>query len=236
VKRKSVVFYNPRGESHILPLALVHLASLFRVRDVHIVDGRVEVAPEARIVELTRDALCLGVSVLTGAPIVDALAVTKAAKRARPDLPVIWGGWHPSLLPEQCLASGAVDLCVSGQGERTMVEIVQAMEEGDASPRGIMGTAWWHNDQMVQGLPRPFEDVNRFLDRMDKLIRDVRALPRMPGVDRIYLPGELEWLAKEQRTRTGIPLPRALFEELMGLAEKYQVDQVLQPLTTPHVP
>jgi LDH2 family malate/lactate/ureidoglycolate dehydrogenase len=81
-----------------------------------------------------------------------------------------------------------------------------------------------------------FEDVDRFLDRMDKLIRDVRALPRMPGVDRIYLPGEPEWLNKEQRTHAGVPLPPALFEELMGLAKKYQVDQVLQPLTTPYVP
>ncbi len=81
-----------------------------------------------------------------------------------------------------------------------------------------------------------FEEVDRFLDRMDKLIRDVRALPRMPGVDRIYLPGEPEWIAKEQRTGTGIPLPPALFEELMGLAKEYQVDQVLQPLTTPYVP
>jgi LDH2 family malate/lactate/ureidoglycolate dehydrogenase len=81
-----------------------------------------------------------------------------------------------------------------------------------------------------------FEDVGRFLDRMDKLIRDVRALPRMPNVDRIYLPGEPEWLNKEQRTRTGIPLPPALFDELMGLAKQYQVDQVLTPLTTPHVP
>ena len=65
---------------------------------------------------------------------------------------------------------------------------------------------------------------------------EVRGLPRMPGVERIYLPGEPEWLAKEQRKRTGIPLPPSLFDELKGLARKYQVDQVLEPLTTPHVP
>lgn len=81
-----------------------------------------------------------------------------------------------------------------------------------------------------------FEDVDRFLDRMDKLIADVRNLPRMPGVERIYLPGEPEWLAKEQRTLTGIPLPPALFAELQALAKKYKVDQLLAPLTTPHVP
>jgi len=81
-----------------------------------------------------------------------------------------------------------------------------------------------------------FEDVGRFLDRVDKLIADVRALPRMSGMDRIYLPGEPEWLTKEERTRTGIPLPPALFEEVMGLGRKYGVTQVLEPLATPHVP
>ncbi len=81
-----------------------------------------------------------------------------------------------------------------------------------------------------------FEDVERFLDRVDQLAADVRALPRMPGVDRISLPGEPEWLTKEQRTRTGIPLPRALFDEIKGLAATYQVHQVLEPLTTPAVP
>ena len=78
--------------------------------------------------------------------------------------------------------------------------------------------------------------MGRFLDRVDKLIADVRALPRMSGMDRIYLPGEPEWLTKEERTRTGIPLPPALFEEVMGLGRKYGVTQVLEPLATPHVP
>ncbi len=80
-----------------------------------------------------------------------------------------------------------------------------------------------------------FEDVDRFLDRVDTLIGDVRGLPRMPGVDRIYLPGEPEWLTKEERLRTGIPLPRALFDEMRGLAGTYRVDQALEPLPTPAV-
>jgi anaerobic magnesium-protoporphyrin IX monomethyl ester cyclase len=42
--------------------------------------------------------------VLTGSPIRDALRISRAAKAARPDLPVIWGGWHPSLFPAECLA------------------------------------------------------------------------------------------------------------------------------------
>jgi hypothetical protein len=41
------------------------------------------------------DAVCLGITVLTGAPIRDALTVSRAAEAARPDLPMVWGGWCP---------------------------------------------------------------------------------------------------------------------------------------------
>ncbi len=30
--------------------------------------------------------------------------ISRAAKRARPDLPVVWGGWHPSMFARECLA------------------------------------------------------------------------------------------------------------------------------------
>ncbi len=80
MNRRPVVLYNPRGEGHILPLALVHVGSMAPRDRVLIVDGRVELAPEARVVELGKEALCLAVSVLTGAPILDALRVSRAAK------------------------------------------------------------------------------------------------------------------------------------------------------------
>lgn len=153
------MLYNPRGESHILPLALVHVGSMFKDRPVEIVDGRLEVAPEASVAQLAREAVCLGVTVLTGAPILDAVAVTRAARAARPDLPVIWGGWHPSLMPEQCLASGLVDACVTGQGERTFAEVVEAIEAG-ASFEGIPGLVWRRDGETVRNPPRPLADVN----------------------------------------------------------------------------
>jgi anaerobic magnesium-protoporphyrin IX monomethyl ester cyclase len=159
--RRRVILYQPRCEGHILPLALVHLGSMFPEGSVEIVDGRLESDPAHRIAELAGDALALGVSVLTGAPILDALAVCEAAKRARPDLPVIWGGWHPSLLPEQCLASPAVDACAIGQGEHTFVEAIAAAEDGRRwdGVRGLVFRA--PEGDIVRNAPRPFLDVNQ---------------------------------------------------------------------------
>ncbi len=159
--RRPIVLYNPRGESHILPLALVHIGSMLPERTVHIVDGRVDVAPESRVAALAQDALCLGVTVLTGAPILDALRVTRMARAARPDLPVVWGGWHPSLMPEQCLASGLVDACVNGQGETTFADVVAALEDGRGLDT-VPGIIWSRDGEVVRNPPRPFEDVNHF--------------------------------------------------------------------------
>jgi len=158
---RPIVLYNPRGEGHILPLGLVHVGSVLPRERVVIVDGRLEPDAAARVAALAKDAVCLGVSVLTGAPILDALKVTEAARQARPDLPVLWGGWHPSLLPEQCLSSGVVDACVTGQGERTLAEVVEALDGGGGFEQ-VRGLVWRRGTEVVRNPPRAFEDVNRF--------------------------------------------------------------------------
>ncbi|HXB54039.1 MAG TPA: cobalamin-dependent protein [Vicinamibacteria bacterium] len=157
---KPIVLYHPGGDHPTLPLGLVHLGSLFRDRRVTIVDGRVELAPEAQVVALCREAVCLGVTVRTGAPIQDALRICHAARAASPGLPVIWGGWHPSLLPGQCLSSAAVDACVVGQGEGAFAAAVHVLEER-GSLHEVSGLVWRSGDgDVVRNPPGFFADVN----------------------------------------------------------------------------
>lgn len=178
-----IVLYNPRGEGHILPLALVHVGSVLPRERVRVLDGRLGGGAAREVARLAREATVLGVSVLTGAPILDALAVTRAAKAARPDLPVVWGGWHPSLLPEQCLASGVVDACVVGQGERTFQEVVASLDSG-GSFAGVPGLVWRRGGEVVRNVPRPFANVN-LLPRADFTLLDLEAFFRFRGVRRL---------------------------------------------------
>jgi radical SAM superfamily enzyme YgiQ (UPF0313 family) len=166
VKREKVVLYNPRADFHTLPLALLSLASaLDRKRyQVAIVDGRLEEgAPEqvARVVRETEDALCLGVTVLTGKPLGDALRVTRAVKAARPSCPVVWGGWHPSLFPAETLVEAGIDATVQGQGEITFAEILERLE-GGAPLDGVPGCTVRRGADVVFNPPRPTADVNGF--------------------------------------------------------------------------
>lgn len=147
--RHRVVLYNPRAVFYTMPLALMAIASALDRSDVDVViiDGRLERDAVRAVLDASRNAVCVGITVLTGAPIHDALAVSRAVKAERPGCPVVWGGWHPSLFADQCLGEAAVDIVVTGQGEEAFREIVRRLIDGEA----------------VGGLfARPLKDLNAF--------------------------------------------------------------------------
>lgn len=130
-----------------MPLGLLHVGSALAGQPVEVVDGRFDLAPEARVAGLAREALLLGVAVRTGRPIADALEISRAVRAANPSLPIVWGGPHPTLFPEECLASGVVDACVRGMGEETLAELVAALR-ADGGFSGVPGLAWRHRDHV----------------------------------------------------------------------------------------
>jgi len=160
--RPKVVLYNPRAVFYTMPLALVAVGSaLDRSRyDVVIVDGRLEPDPVARLVAECEGAVLLGLTVLTGAPLRDALAVTRAVKRARPGVPIVWGGWHPSLFPLECLSEPAVDVVVIGQGEDALREAVERLAAGQ-DMSGCAGTAYRREGLGFLNPPRALRDLNQ---------------------------------------------------------------------------
>ena len=129
-KRRPVVLFQPRDEGLAMPLGFLALGSWLANEHVVIVDGRFELAPEARVVELAREACCLGVTVRTGAPLREARRVSAAARSANPRLAIVWGGPHARLAPGSCLATGLVDACVRGAGEETLAATIGAVEDG----------------------------------------------------------------------------------------------------------
>lgn len=161
-----VVLYNPRAVFWTMPLALISLASALdrKKYEVVIVDGRFD--SSQTLLSHLDDALCLGVTVLTGAPLHDALEMTRAARNRRPDLPVVWGGWHPSLFPEMCVGETAVTAAVIGQGEDTFAEILDRLAAG-RSLDGVFGCAFTNGgDKIIVNPPRPMRDINE-LPRQD---------------------------------------------------------------------
>jgi len=163
---KVVLFYPPYdGPPLGAPLSLLCLASplLQAGFEVKLVDNLISHDYEQTILRESEDALLLGISVLTGPHIGAAIRVSRAVKKLRPTLPIVFGGWHASLATQQTLREPFVDAIVRGQGELTLLELAQRIASGQE----------WHG---IHGLS--FKDGNgRIVHEPERLVADINTLP-----------------------------------------------------------
>ncbi len=71
-----------------------------------------------------------------------------------------------------------------------------------------------------------FQPVAEFKKNVDVLVRDIRKSERLPGVNRIRLPGEGSQAARADRAKNGIPLPAQLVASLNQLAAELKIPPV----------
>ncbi len=108
---------------------------------------------------LTGGVRVLGVSVMTGNQCKEAAEVLRMAKTLAPTVRTVLGGVHPSMLPQECLDEPDVDFVVTGEGEQTMVELVQAILDGTHDFGGITGLGWKDHGETKRNPDRPFMDL-----------------------------------------------------------------------------
>ena len=71
----------------------------------------------------------LAVTVMPGPQMVAAIPLCRAFRRSTP-VPIVWGGYFPSLYPDAALNAKYVDFVVRGQGEETFIELLAALRGG----------------------------------------------------------------------------------------------------------
>lgn len=154
MKRKNsitLVFPRLRRESSVwapLPVQAVAAPLIDAGFDVSLIDCRVIHPHIPDIIKAARDSLFVGLSVMTGLQIRDAVAISKAVKEAFPDIPVVWGGYHASMLPEQTLAESYVDLVIRGQGQLGAAELARRLGDG-SSIDGISGLCYKSDGKVI---------------------------------------------------------------------------------------
>jgi LDH2 family malate/lactate/ureidoglycolate dehydrogenase len=62
-----------------------------------------------------------------------------------------------------------------------------------------------------------FFPLDQYKRRIDGLIREIRQAPKAKGQERIWLPGEKEWEARQRALEQGIDLPADVRDSLAGL-------------------
>ena len=233
--RKVVLFYPPYdGPPLGAPACLLSLASplLQASFDVAILDAAIEPDWLSRTLRELQDALCLGISVLTGPMIRGAVRMAKAAKKAAPNLPVIFGGWHPSLLPGQTLQEPYVDAIVRGQGEMTLLEVAENLSRG-RSAHGIHGVSskQWGLPQhaperrvaLLDDLPMPAFDRVDF-DAYERVSGE-RKLAYATSVGCPYGCNYCTDMVFYKRRFNALEAGRVI-NEVTGLVDKYRIAEV----------
>jgi L-2-hydroxycarboxylate dehydrogenase (NAD+) len=71
--------------------------------------------------------------------------------------------------------------------------------------------------------PSAFGDIGEFKKAVDTVIRDLHASERIPGVDRIRVPGERSHELAVQQRASGIAIAAALMQTLDRLAEELEI-------------
>jgi radical SAM superfamily enzyme YgiQ (UPF0313 family) len=151
-----IVLFNPRAtrpRNCRFPLSILALAAVLEGREAYeIVDGNLDNNATATISSLIRGGHVelLGVTVMPGPQMVAAMEACREIRRMHPEVPIVWGGYFASIYPDAALNAKYVDYVVRGQGEETLLELMDALR-GHRTLESIQGLSYRDN---VFGLHR----------------------------------------------------------------------------------
>ncbi|MBU4285003.1 B12-binding domain-containing radical SAM protein [Patescibacteria group bacterium] len=106
-------------------------------------------------------ALCVGITAMTGYQIYDGLQFAKLVREKNPNVPIVWGGIHPTIKPIQTVEHPLVDIVVKGQGEDTFTELVHRLNNNE-SYDDIRGITFKKDGKIIDNPTRPFKSINDY--------------------------------------------------------------------------
>jgi radical SAM superfamily enzyme YgiQ (UPF0313 family) len=156
-----VLLVNPQITSRRharFPLSIMTMAAALEGKyDSTLIDGNMERDAERSVRDALRSAPydAVGITVMGGPQVATAIAVSKAVRQSRPDVPIVWGGYFPTLYPAVALNCGYVDFAIRGQGEDTLRELLGALRSKDhAALDAIEGLTWRRHGVVTSNVDR----------------------------------------------------------------------------------
>lgn len=151
-----------------LPNALLAIADpcLKQGYSVKIVDQRVPGDwKEKALPHLKSGPACVGISTRTGPQLQQTIQTAQWIKENFPQISIVVGGPHVTMLPEQVLSSDYIDVVVPYEGEETFPELVEALSNG-------------RDLSTVNGIF--FKRDGRIVNTPDRLPVDINVIPTLP--------------------------------------------------------
>jgi radical SAM superfamily enzyme YgiQ (UPF0313 family) len=108
----------------MVPQPLIYLGSYLHSRGikVYLIDGQLK-DPIEELNKIIKKVNLIGFSVMTS-QITPSLEISDYIKEKYPDKKIVWGGIHPSLLPEQTIKASSVDYVCQREGEECLYELI----------------------------------------------------------------------------------------------------------------
>ena len=142
------------------PLSIMTIAAALEPRyGSTLIDGNVDAGAVRAACDAVRQRHfdAVGITVMGGPQVATAIEMSHALRAAQPGLPIVWGGYFPTLYPGVALNSDYVDFVVRGQGEDTFSDLMQALTRGERDGlASIDGLSWRHGGAVVHNRERAF--------------------------------------------------------------------------------
>lgn len=189
--------------------------------------------------------LCIAVPARNGRPLVLDMACSNVAigkiqlagQEGR-EIPLGWGADKNGVAttdPRAVLDLGLLEPMAGykGYGLALMIDIITGVLTGSGFGDEVTPLYQDFQNKQRTGHFMIALDTNFFIgrdlfyDRLEQLIDSIKKSPRAPGVEEILLPGEIEARKKHDNLHNGFVMPRAIVKELVQLAEKYGLEELI---------
>lgn len=150
----------------IPPISLLYIGGYLHSYgyEVHIVDTHIDLKYKEHIKQIisNKDILFVGITVLIGDYLKNAIEISKLIKELDSSIPIVWGGAFPSVFPSLVLKEPFVDIVVRYEGEETTVELCKVLEKALPLDR-ISGIVFKKNGDIISNpLRQPEKDINKY--------------------------------------------------------------------------
>jgi LDH2 family malate/lactate/ureidoglycolate dehydrogenase len=112
-----------------------------------------------------------------------------------------------------------------GYGIALLIESLAGVLSGAAITRAVGSWLWDdgtkptdHGAAFIAIDVNSIMSANKFIQRIENFVEEIHKAPRADGVDRIYVPGEMEWERYDRARQEGIALPSDVFTNLQEAA------------------
>ena len=83
----------------------------------------------------------------------------KKIKKLRPDVPVVWGGFHPTIFPDETISNPNIDIVAYGEGASMILPLTEALQNNKPLDN-VQGIMFKQYGETIRTEKPPFDRID----------------------------------------------------------------------------